>query len=337
MKKKYFGTFIKGILSLQIFILITIAGVTLDFSWYPGQLADVDLFPFHVNINQQQAAGLVRETGYALASPEYSGIIQNAMRYYAEIVPQDIISANIPVMASIDPDEKTGISQQLNTQSSEPQTQPEVNVSENNKLFGNKQVICYCTHSSESYIPDSGKAKMEGKRGLINNVAESLVKDINRQGLKADFINTIHDYPEYNRSYTNSRQTVNNILKEVPVIALFDIHRDSIPGEGRDHGVIINGQKTAQILIIVGTDERKSHPNWHRNLKFAQELYDTAEKMYPGLIKGVMTKAGTYNQEYHDHALLLEFGSDYNSLEEARNAAGFFSRVLVQVLKEEAD
>ena len=29
--------------------------------------------------------------------------------------------------------------------------------------------------------------------------------------------------------------------------------------------------------------------------------------------QGVRTKAGTYNQEYHPHALLLELGSDYNS------------------------
>lgn len=57
--------------------------------------------------------------------------------------------------------------------------------------------------------------------------------------------------------------------------------------------------------------------------------------MYPGLIKGVRTKAGTYNQEFHPRALLLEFGSDYNTLEEASYAARLFNQVLIEVLKED--
>lgn len=335
MRMNYFRAFIKGILLLQIFIIVIIAGVSLNISWYPSLSAlNSKLIPFNININQQQAVGLMRETGYVLVCPEYNGIIQYADHYYREIIPQDIISANIPVMALNDYAEIPDVVQPLDDLIVEPEPQPVIKVDENNKLFGDDRIVCYCTHSSESYIPDSGSAKTEGKRGLINDVAEYMVKETARQGLKAEFVNTIHDYPEYDKSYTNSRNTVNNILKDGPVRALFDIHRDSIPGQGKGNAVTINGQKAAQILIIVGTDERKSHPQWRKNLDFAQRLYDTSEKMYPGLIR-VRTQAGTYNQEYHDHALLLEFGSDYNSLEEARYSAGLFSRVLIQVLKEE--
>ena len=55
-----------------------------------------------------------------------------------------------------------------------------------------------------------------------------------------------------------------------------------------------------------------------------------------GLIK-VRTKAGTYNQEYHHHALLLEFGTDQNKLEEVLYAGELFSDILVEVLKEEVN
>jgi stage II sporulation protein P len=336
MKTDYFRSFVKGILLVQIFIIVIIAGVSFNITWYfPFSAANLKSVPFSLNINQQQAVGLMRETGYALVSPQYSGIIQYANRYYAEVIPQDIISANIPVMALNDDAKEEETIQQPEVPVVETKPQPVINVDENNKLFGKRRIVCYCTHSSESYIPDSGKAKTEGKRGLINNVAGYLVKDIASQGLKAEFVDTIHDYPEYDKSYTNSRNTVNNILKDGSVLALFDIHRDSIPGQGRGNEVIINGRRAAQILIIVGTDQRKPNPNWNKNLAFAQKLYNASEKLYPGLIKGVRTKAGTYNQEYHDHALLLEFGSDRNSLEEARYSAVLFSRVLVQVLKEE--
>ncbi|HNW38579.1 MAG TPA: stage II sporulation protein P, partial [Methanosarcina vacuolata] len=131
------------------------------------------------------------------------------------------------------------------------------------------------------------------------------------------------------------RATVSKIVSaNKNILALFDIHRDAIPGEGKPATVDIKGQKTARILIVVGTNERKPHPNWQQNRKFAEQLYQQGEKLYPGLIKGVVTKAGTYNQEYNSHALLIEFGSDGNSLEEATRAAQFFAQIVVEVLKE---
>jgi stage II sporulation protein P len=334
MKTDYFRTFLRGILLLQIFFLVIIAGVSVNISWYSPLSADyLPFMPYNISISQQQAVGLMKETGYALVCPEHNDIIQYANRYYTEIIPRNILSVNIPVMAlnnQAEPD-----AGQLPDLVVEPEPRPVINIDENNKLFGQKRIVCYCTHSAESYIPDSGKAKTEGKRGLINKVAEKLVQAVADQGLQTEFVNTIHDYPEYDKSYTNSRATVNNILKDGPVLALFDIHRDSIPGQTRSSVAMINGKRAAPILIIVGTDERKSHPEWRKNLDFAQRLYNTSETLYPGLIKGIQTKAGTYNQEYHNHALLLEFGSDYNTLEEALYSASLFSEVLVKVLKEE--
>jgi stage II sporulation protein P len=53
------------------------------------------------------------------------------------------------------------------------------------------------------------------------------------------------------------------------------------------------------------------------------------------LIKGVRTKSGTYNQEFFDHSLLLEVGSDYNSFAEAKYAGELFAQILLEVLEEE--
>jgi stage II sporulation protein P len=201
-------------------------------------------------------------------------------------------------------------------------------------LFKKSQVFLYCTHSGESYIPDSGQARLDGKRGLINQVAEAMEESLDDKGLPTQFIDAIHDFP-YDTSYTKSRTTVSKIVKaNKNILAIFDIHRDSIPGQGKAATVKIKGKSCAPILIVVGTNERKPHPNWQQNRKFAEQLYQQGEAMYPGLIKGVITKAGTYNQEYHPRALLLEFGSDSNSLAQVNQSARFFSDILVEVLKE---
>ena len=165
MRTNYFRAFIKGILLVQIFIIIIIAGVSLDFYWYPSVSGlNFRFLPFNISINQQQAVGLVRETSYAMACPEYNGIIQYANRFYAEIIPQDVLSANIPVMAFNDNAEVQDAVEQPEVPAAEPETLPAVNADENSKIFGANRIVCYCTHSAESYIPDSGKAKLEGKR-----------------------------------------------------------------------------------------------------------------------------------------------------------------------------
>lgn len=198
-------------------------------------------------------------------------------------------------------------------------------------------IAFYCTHSAETYVPDSGSAKLDGERGLINQVSETLAAAIKNYGINTHFIDTIHDYPEYNKSYINSRETIKEIVENENVIAVFDIHRDSILGSKTAYTIDIEGKKSARVLIIVGTDERKDHPKWRENLEFAQKLQDKGEELYPGLIKAVRTQAGTYNQEYHPRALLLEFGDDQNSLAEAKYAAELMAKVIIETMKEEVN
>jgi len=153
-------------------------------------------------------------------------------------------------------------------------------------LLSGAKVVFYCTHSAETYIPDSGKARMDGKRGLINEVAGSMARSLESKGLETQYINTIHDWPDYNQSYSKSRETVQDILQAGDgLVALFDVHRDSIPGMKDAPIITVNGKKSACILIVVGTDERKPHPHWEENMEFAQKLYQEGQHLYPGLDK----------------------------------------------------
>ena len=203
-------------------------------------------------------------------------------------------------------------------------------------LFKGYVITLYCTHSGETYVPNSGKSRVEGGLGLINQVAIHLGASLKEKGLQTKFIDTVHDYPEFQKSYTNSRKTVARVMaaEGQKMLALFDIHRDSIPGATEGQQIKVKGRNAAPILIVVGTNERENHPHWRENLEFAQRIYEEGEKLYPGLIKGVRTKSGTYNQEFFKHALLLEFGTDYNTLEECYYSSELFADVLLSVLEE---
>jgi stage II sporulation protein P len=125
------------------------------------------------------------------------------------------------------------------------------------------------------------------------------------------------------------------LLKANPTIKiLIDIHRDSGLTSREASQVMIDGQQAAKVLLIVGTDTRLPHPQWKENQKFAQMFGEKVNELYPGLLKGVRLQSGRYNQHLHPHALLIEIGSDKNSLDEAERSAVMLARVISEVLKE---
>ncbi len=196
-------------------------------------------------------------------------------------------------------------------------------------------VAIYCTHSSETYMPDDNRTHTNGERGLINDVALELAKGLSQLSFRAVFVDTVHDSPEYTESYVKSRETVKQLLEEDSHWgAIIDVHRDSIPGQKSPAVVDVNGKKAAQMLIIVGSDQRKDNPEWEKNLEFAEKLYSEAENNYPGLVRGVRIKPGTYNQDLYSPSILLEVGNEYNSLEDASYGVTLFTEILARVLLE---
>lgn len=179
----------------------------------------------------------------------------------------------------------------------------------------------YTTHNAEAYVPTYGKAKVEGENAGVYEVARHLREALARFNVASVQSETLHDYPEFNKAYTNSAQTVRSMVKGYPSLKLvLDIHRDSLPSND-PQTTKVGGKDTAKILFIVGTDERTSHPNWRTNLELAETIAQNLESKYPGLCRGIRTKPGTYNQHLHPGGLLIEVGNANNSLEEAQRAA----------------
>lgn len=341
MQGQNFITFFKNIVFLQLFLIVIIAGVGIDFAGINRARLDginkssFGLSPLAIGIRPEMATNL-----FALNSVALAGQNAQADGWLVEFrreVPENLMVANLQLPASRGQHARIQESDKSRADIKSP-IKPEEDKLEIKyyQALEDYQVVLYCTHSAETYIPDSGKARCDGERGLVNDVGGLISEQLQSAGMQADFIDNIHDYPDYDKSYTNSRETVRKILdSKKKLLALFDVHRDSIPGKESADTINARGKKAARILIIVGTDERKEHPHWKNNLAFAERLYQKGEEMYPGLIKGVRTKSGTYNQEFFDHALLLEVGSDYNSFAEAKYAGELFTLILLEVLEEE--
>ena len=170
----------------------------------------------------------------------------------------------------------------------------------------------YCTHNAESYRPTTGVDKEEGKNGAVFLVAQELQKELNEYGFTTILIDTIHDYPDWNKSYANSLASMQQLKEQYPDMELFiDVHRDAF-SENSDKSITtttINGVDVAKIMFVVGTNNRAEHPNWEKNLAFANQIADCLKEYYPDLVRQVKVQSGRYNQHIADKAILVEMGS----------------------------
>ncbi|MDD4754434.1 MAG: stage II sporulation protein P [Desulfitobacteriaceae bacterium] len=196
-------------------------------------------------------------------------------------------------------------------------------------------VAIYCTHNAECYTPSQGQEKIEGKNGGIYSAAKHLKETLETKHQTAAILSsTIHDYPDWAKSYPNSLVTLEQLKKNYPSVKMFiDLHRDALTPK-KSTTFEINGKKAARLLLIVGSDTRLPHPNWRQNRQLANYVADLAEERYPGFIKGVRVQDGRYNQHVSPRCLLVEVGGTENTLEEAKLAMEMLADVISLVVKE---
>jgi len=200
------------------------------------------------------------------------------------------------------------------------------------QLNGEPMVLVYNTHNAESYKPSDGTDRMEGKNGGVAAVSKTLTQALeSKYGLRTIYCDAIHDYPDWTKSYINSMYSVQQLLKKYTKIQMvIDIHRDAGLNSRSDTLVRIGNKNYAKVMIVVGTE----HPRWKENLAFAEKVEAKANKLYPGLIKCTrVLEDRRYNQHLHPRALLLEFGSDLNTREDATNSAVLMAEIIAATLK----
>ncbi len=217
----------------------------------------------------------------------------------------------------------------------------------NLKIEKNKepQVLIMHTHTTETFLATDSKTYgvNYSSRTTDNNknmvmVGSIIAKKLNDAGIKTLHDKTQHDYPKYSGSYTRSAATVNSYLKKYKSIKIvLDLHRDSVTVSGNDKAKLvtkINGKKAAQVMLVMGSQSGsiKNHPKWQENLKLALKLQQTMESKYPTLARPLSLKSSNYNQSLTTGSMLIEFGTDMNSLDEVKYSAELVGNSLVSLL-----
>lgn len=191
------------------------------------------------------------------------------------------------------------------------------------------QVLIMHTHACESYLTGEGLYQDESYTCRTTDSTQSVVavgqkiaEKLAEKGICVIHDGTLHDYPLYNGSYDRAEETVTGLLEKYPSIkVVLDVHRDGIvESDGTPVAAVteINGKKAAQVMIISAASDGYYHvPNYLENFHFACQLQQQMESDNPGITRPILLEYCQYNQHLTTGSLLLEIGSQGNTLEQA--------------------
>ncbi len=202
------------------------------------------------------------------------------------------------------------------------------------------QILIYHTHSQEAFA-DSREGETED---TIVGMGETLAQELR----DAYGYNVIHDTGVYDlvdgvldrsAAYDYARASVEEILQEYPTIeVIIDLHRDGV--DGQKFVTEIDGKPTSMIMFFNGISRDSQdqplpwleNPYTQENLAFSLQLQLAAQERYPGFTRNIYLKAERFNLHLRPRSLLIEAGTQLNTVEEERNAMKPIAALLEQVL-----
>lgn len=206
------------------------------------------------------------------------------------------------------------------------------------------KVLIFHTHVREDFVGGV----------TIADVGEALADTLEKTyGLK-----TIHVTDSFYRvsnttkfvsgdEYETMEPVIQKVLKENPSISLvIDLHRDGV-NENVHLVTDVNGKPTAKIMLVNGlclnrnlageVEEKVDLPNPYLsdNLALSLQTILTMNELYPGLSRKIYLNEWRYSTHMRPYSLLMEWGAQTNTSEEAMNAVEPVAEILAKVLQKD--
>lgn len=206
------------------------------------------------------------------------------------------------------------------------------------------KILIIHTHATEAYTPESGWGYEASSdyRTLdtdysVVRVGRVLAETLEGYGIEVIHDETLNDYPSYNGSYYAALDRIEGWLEQYPGIQMvIDVHRDAVADESGNAVALSateNGESCARLMLVVGTDQGGlSHPNWQENLANALKLQSVLDGVYPGLCRSLDLRTERFNQHATPGSILVEVGSNGNTLQQALRSARFLGEGLASMI-----
>ena len=206
------------------------------------------------------------------------------------------------------------------------------------------RVLIYHSHTTEAYrTSDPSSSKTNFDTNEARNVCA--VGDVIKEELEKKYgISVIHDKmihnTRYDTSYKKSGVTLDKYLKAYGGFdIIIDLHRDGfVASNTRVSKTKIDGEDVAKVMFVV-TDK---NPHYQKQKELIDSIMKISNKLYPDLMEDraiTFNHYGInfYNQNRSDNAMLIEVGSNNNTIYEAKNTGKYLARIFAEQLNGKRD
>lgn len=193
----------------------------------------------------------------------------------------------------------------------------------NELVYDNPKVYIYNTHNREEY---------DG--GSVVDAAKYLKEELTKYNIDAlvetkDIVGEVKSNNlQYKDTYKVTRELISKNIDD-DISLYIDLHRDSVNKSVTT--TEIDGKSYAKMLFVVGG----KHETYMENYNVCDNLNKFVKNINSSLSRGILVrKSSSYNQDLKSNVILIEMGSEKNTMEEVNNTISFLAEAISNYIKE---
>lgn len=206
-------------------------------------------------------------------------------------------------------------------------------------------ILIYHTHTWEAYrqtddrYQETEKWRTKDERYNVVAVGEALSSALTALGFTVVHDTTAFEPPKLADAYARSLTMLEQRTAAGETYDLYiDLHRDAISASSTIRRiVVIGGENVARFMVLVGkgtTGGYQEKPDFEANLHIAQLITANLEKQGEGLSRDIKIRTGRFNQHIAPQCVLIECGTNENTLEEVLRGMPYLAQAIADAMEE---
>lgn len=210
-----------------------------------------------------------------------------------------------------------------------------------------KRILIYHTHTYEAYQQDPEKQYTQLEKWRTKDEAHNIVAvgralsaSLQALGFEVTHDITAFEPPTLTDAYARSLTMLEKRQQSGEQYDLYiDLHRDAIASTTSIRRIVSVGDTPiARFMVLVGqgtTGGYEEKPDWLSNKQIADSITQALNAQIEGLARDVKIKTGRFNQHVDDCCILIECGTNWNTLEEVLNGIPYLAQAIQVTLMQE--
>ena len=207
-----------------------------------------------------------------------------------------------------------------------------------------RRILIYHTHTNEAYQQDETNAytqqekwRTKDEKHNVIAVGRALCAGLEAIGFEVTHDTTAFEPPTMNDAYARSLTMLEARKQAGEQYDLYiDLHRDAIASSSAiKRTVSVGGTEIARFMVLIGqgtTGGYAEKPDWLMNKRIADQITASLNTQIDGLARDVKVKTGRFNQHVDDCCVLIECGTNWNTLQEVLNGIPYLAQAIKDAL-----